>query len=204
MEQAAGEPSPFLVRSDCLYTSCYCEENVWKLCEYIRDHRPCLLEQFSAVFISNENKMIPIWKQKSAKGDGPVIWDYHVILLHESARDGNFVYDLDTILPFPSPCNTYIREALKCDSNIHCDFRRKLRVVGAHEFLQTFASDRSHMRDSSSNWTKPPPPYPCIQTAESTMNLDDFISMNPEVGWGTVYSLAAFIERFGDTTLASH
>ncbi|KAE8599603.1 hypothetical protein XENTR_v10017250 [Xenopus tropicalis] len=144
---------------------------------------------------------IPIWKQKSAKGDGPVIWDYHVILLRESARDGNFVYDLDTTLAFPSSCNAYIREALKSDTNIHCDFKRKLRVVGAREFLQTFASDRSHMRDSSSNWTKPPPPYPCIQTAESTMNLGDFISMNPEVGWGTVYSLAEFTERFGDATV---
>ncbi|KAM4689308.1 protein N-terminal glutamine amidohydrolase [Discoglossus pictus] len=196
MELAACAPPVLPDRSQCLYTSCYCEENVWKLCEYIRDHCPRPVEEFFAVFISNENKMIPIWKQKAGKGAGPVVWDYHVLLLHVSGGDQNYIYDLDTVLPFPCSCDLYIREALKSDGFIHADFRRKLRVVRADEFLRTFASDRSHMKDSSSNWTKPPPPYPCIQTAESTMNLNDFISMDPQVGWGTVYTLADFTQRF--------
>ncbi|XP_053571307.1 protein N-terminal glutamine amidohydrolase isoform X2 [Bombina bombina] len=140
--------------------------------------------------------MIPIWKQQSGKGDDPVIWDYHVLLLHISSGKQNFIYDLDTMLPFPCSCDIYVREALKSDRNIHVNFRRKLRVVGADEFLRTFASDRSHMKDSSSNWTKPPPPYPCIQTTESTMNLGDFISMDPQVGWGAVYTLEDFTKKF--------
>lgn len=35
---------------------------------------------------------------------------------------------------------------------------------------------------------------------DSKMNLDDFISMNPEVGWGSVLSLSDFVHRFGSQT----
>ena len=31
---------------------------------------------------------------------------------------------------------------------------------------------------------------------DSKMNLNDFISMDPEVGWGAVYSLPEFVHRF--------
>lgn len=196
MQAAATTPHLIPGRSDCCYTSCYCEENVWKLCEYLRDQTPSPLEGFYAVFLSNENKMIPIWKQQSGKNNDPVIWDYHVILLQDGGDGKRFIYDLDTLLPFPCPCDTYIKEALRSDHNIHKDFRRKLRVIQADEFLRTFASDRSHMKDANNEWRKPPPPYPCIKTPESSMNLDDFISMDPRVGCGTVYTLEAFTERF--------
>ncbi|KAM3928654.1 protein N-terminal glutamine amidohydrolase [Leptodactylus fuscus] len=184
-------------RSECCYTSCYCEENVWKLCENIRERTPQNLDGFYAVFISNENRMIPIWKQQSAKNEGPVIWDYHVVLLHDCGDGQRVIYDLDTVLQFPCPCDTYIKEALRSDYNIHKDFRRKLRLIQADEYLRTFASDRSHMKDANNEWRKPPPPYPCIKTSASSMNLDDFISMDPRVGYGTVYTLDAFTERFG-------
>lgn len=35
---------------------------------------------------------------------------------------------------------------------------------------------------------------------DSKMNLDDFISMNPEVGWGSVFSLSDFVHQFGSQT----
>ncbi|XP_040288541.1 protein N-terminal glutamine amidohydrolase [Bufo bufo] len=194
MQQAA----PVLPgRSACCYTSCYCEENVWKLCEYIRDRPRHPLEELYAVFLSNENRTIPIWKQQAGKGEDPVIWDYHVVLLHDRGDGRRFIYDLDTVLPFPCPCDTYIKEALRSDHYIHKDWRRKLRLVPADEYLRTFASDRSHMKDANNEWKEPPPPYACIKTSESSMNLDDFISMDPRVGHGTVYTLEAFTQRFG-------
>ncbi|XP_011804669.1 PREDICTED: protein N-terminal glutamine amidohydrolase [Colobus angolensis palliatus] len=61
-------------RDACVYSSCYCEENIWKLCEYIKNQDQYPLEECYAVFISNERKMIPIWKQQARPGDGPVIW----------------------------------------------------------------------------------------------------------------------------------
>ncbi|XP_042529171.1 protein N-terminal glutamine amidohydrolase isoform X1 [Dipodomys spectabilis] len=172
------------------------EENIWKLCEYIKTHAQCPLEECYAVFISNEKKMIPIWKQQARPGNGPVIWDYHVVLLHTSSGGQSFIYDLDTVLPFPCPFHTYVEDALKSDDDIHPQFRRKFRVIRADSYLKNFASDRSHMKDSSGNWREPPPPYPCIETEDSKMNLDDFISMDPDVGWGAVYTLSEFVHRF--------
>uniref|UniRef100_A0ABK0M3I5 Protein N-terminal glutamine amidohydrolase n=1 Tax=Rattus norvegicus TaxID=10116 RepID=A0ABK0M3I5_RAT len=172
------------------------EENIWKLCEYIKTHNQYLLEECYAVFISNEKKMVPIWKQQARPENGPVIWDYHVVLLHVSREGQSFIYDLDTILPFPCPFDIYIEDALKSDDDIHPQFRRKFRVVRADSYLKNFASDRSHMKDSSGNWREPPPEYPCIETGDSKMNLNDFISMDPAVGWGAVYTLSEFVHRF--------
>lgn len=38
------------------------------------------------------------------------------------------------------------------------------RVIPAAEFLQTFASDRSHMLTKDGQWMSPPPVYPPIKT----------------------------------------
>lgn len=35
---------------------------------------------------------------------------------------------------------------------------------------------------------------------DSKMNLDDFISMNPKVGWGSVLPLSDFVCQFGRQT----
>ncbi|XP_062347498.1 protein N-terminal glutamine amidohydrolase isoform X3 [Cinclus cinclus] len=179
----AGYEAAVPPRPACTYTSCYCEENVWKLCDYIRSQDRYPLEEFYAVFISNDRRM-----------------DYHVILLHVSSGEQNFIYDLDTVLPFPCPFDVYSVEAFRLDDSLHPEFHRKLRMIRADLYLKTFASDRSHMKDANGKWQKPPPPYPCIETADSKMNLDDFISMNPEVGWGSVISLSDFVHQFGSQT----
>ncbi|XP_068861532.1 protein N-terminal glutamine amidohydrolase isoform X3 [Aphelocoma coerulescens] len=126
--------------------------------------------------------------------------DYHVILLHVSSGEQNFIYDLDTVLPFPCPFDVYSVEAFRLDDSLRPEFHRKIRMIQADLYLKTFASDRSHMKDVNGKWQKPPPPYPCIETADSKMNLDDFISMNPEVGWGSVFSLSDFVHQFGSQT----
>lgn len=113
-----------------------------------------------------------------------------------SCEGQSFIYDLDALLPFPCPFDIYVEDALKSDDDIHPQFRRKFRVVRADCYLKNFASDRSHMKDSSGNWREPPPEYPCIETGDSKMNLNDFISMDPEVGWGTVYTMSEFVHRF--------
>ncbi|GAB0181619.1 protein N-terminal glutamine amidohydrolase [Grus japonensis] len=136
-------------RPACAYTSCYCEENVWKLCDYIRSRDQYPLEEFYTVFISNDWRM-----------------DYHVILLHVSSGEQNFIYDLDTVLPFPCPFDVYSVEAFRLDDSLHPEFHRKIRMIRADLYLKTFASDRSHMKDANGKWQKPPPSYPCIETAE--------------------------------------
>ncbi|XP_062343344.1 protein N-terminal glutamine amidohydrolase [Osmerus eperlanus] len=184
---------------DCVYTSCYCEENVWKLCEHIRTQSQTPLQEVYSVFISNDRKMVPLWKQKSSKEDEPVVWDYHVILVHHSQRS-SYVYDLDSTLPFPCPLPLYSQHAFQSDLGLKPAFWRKLRVVPAEAYLRNLASDRSHMRDADGSWRMPPPPYPCIATPEAQMNLDDFISMDPAVGQGRVFSLAEFNQHFTRTS----
>ncbi|XP_044027927.1 protein N-terminal glutamine amidohydrolase [Siniperca chuatsi] len=190
-------------RESCVYTSCYCEENVWKLCEFVRTERTAPLEELFVVFISNENRMVPLWKQKSGHGDQPVIWDYHVVLLQVGLQLDSLVYDLDSELSFPCSLQLYAAQALRSDRNIKPAYHRKLRVVPADSFLLNFASDRSHMKNSDGSWRMPPPPYPPIHTAECRMNLDDFISMNPAVGWGRVFSLDHFLLRYTGNSSSS-
>ncbi|XP_033981218.1 protein N-terminal glutamine amidohydrolase isoform X2 [Trematomus bernacchii] len=178
-------------REKCEYTSCYCEENVWCLCEFFRREDAAQLEDMFVVFISNENRTVPLWRQTSGRGGQPVVWDYHVVLLQ--ARS-SVVYDLDSELPFPCSLKRYSSEALRSERGIRPAYHRKLRVVPAHSFLLNFASDRSHMKNSDGSWKMPPPPYPPIHTTESRMNLDDFISMRPAYGWGRVFSLEEFLK----------
>ncbi|XP_076864838.1 protein N-terminal glutamine amidohydrolase [Brachyhypopomus gauderio] len=184
-------------RNECVYTSCYCEENVWKLCEFVKAQETCPMDEVYAVFISNERKTVPIWKQKSSSDNEPVIWDYHVVLLHCNQQGQSCIYDLDTVLAFPCAFDVYSREALQSDVHLKPGFRRKLRVIPAVTYLKKFASDRSHMKSASGVWRMPPPAYPCIQTTESKMNLDDFISMDANIGCGEVYKLSDFVQHFG-------
>ncbi|XP_058610243.1 protein N-terminal glutamine amidohydrolase isoform X2 [Onychostoma macrolepis] len=141
--------------------------------------------------------MIPIWKQKSSRGDQPVIWDYHVILIHVNKEGQSYIYDLDTILPFPCLLDVYSKDSFRSDEHLKPAFWRKLRVIPGDTYLKKFASDRSHMKDSDGNWRMPPPPYPCLETSESKMNLDDFICMDARVGYGEVYNLSDFVQHFG-------
>ncbi|XP_022084736.1 protein N-terminal glutamine amidohydrolase-like [Acanthaster planci] len=181
----------FPSREDCVYTACYCEENVWKLCEHAQRHQ---LKHIFAVFISNSAKMIPIWHQRERKGpDEPVVWDYHVICLYCPEAGEPQVYDLDSLLPFPCPLTTYLQSSIQHDALLKIQYHRKFRVVPAEIFLKTFASDRSHMKTVDGGWMKPPPPYPCIATAECTMNLDDFISMDETVGVGQIQQVSLLL-----------
>uniref|UniRef100_A0A1A7YPB5 Protein N-terminal glutamine amidohydrolase n=2 Tax=Iconisemion striatum TaxID=60296 RepID=A0A1A7YPB5_9TELE len=194
MTEAADRVTPS--REFCVYTSCYCEENVWKLCEFVKTERTAPLEQLFVVFISNDNRMVPLWKQKSGRADHPVIWDYHVILLHVDTQSEVLVYDLDSELSFPCSLRLYGTQALRSDRHIKPEYHRKLRVIPAESFLLNFASDRSHMRNPDGSWKMPPPSYPPLQTSEWQMNLDNFISMSPAVGWGTVFSLNQFLQKY--------
>ncbi|XP_010620629.1 LOW QUALITY PROTEIN: uncharacterized protein LOC104861014 [Fukomys damarensis] len=177
------------------------EENIWKLCEYIKNHDQYPSEECHPVFKSNEKRTIPAWKQPARPGNGLVIWDYRVVLLHLSSGGQSVVSDLDTVLPFPCPFDAYVEDAFKSDEDTHPQFRRKVRVICSDCYLKTFASDQSHMKDSGGNWREPPPPYPCVETTgDCKTYLGDCIGMDPEVGWGAVYTLPEFAHRLSSTS----
>lgn len=183
-------------KEDCTYTSCYCEENVWWLCDLVKNKFPEEIQKCYAVFISNNQRTIPIWKQKASnRQDGRVIWDYHVIFLYRTSESETLVYDLDTTLMFPCDFHQYYEESIKDNSSLNPEFHRMFRVIPATEFLKTFASDRLHMLTPDGRWIAPPPSYPPIKTEECSGNLQEFISME-ENDHGLVLRLSELLKRF--------
>jgi len=49
------------------------EENVWQLCDTIRRQRPGELNRCYVVFISNEAKCVPLWRQRAGKTDDKLV-----------------------------------------------------------------------------------------------------------------------------------
>ncbi|CAN8026233.1 unnamed protein product [Ixodes persulcatus] len=185
---------------ECVYTACYCEENVWKLCELTRATQPELLAQCSVVFVSNRRGAVPIWCQKSGSDStGLSVWDYHVFFVYRPA-DGRpcQVYDLDTTLDFPVDFAVYVEHSFHPQTNLNPELAPMFRVVDASQFLDTFASDRSRMRAPDGSWLKPPPRYPCISTPSATDNLDEFVSVDEGVGVGKVYTLRQFVRKLDE------
>ncbi|KAF0313260.1 Protein N-terminal glutamine amidohydrolase [Amphibalanus amphitrite] len=182
---------------ECTHTLHYCEENVWLLCQHVQDKYPQELPYCYAVFISNQNQTVPLWRQRAGRTeDRVVIWDYHVIFMYQP-DSRCLVYDMDSELPFPTYFHKYVTETFRTDQILHPEHHRFFRVVPATEFLSTFASDRSHMKREGGVWASPPPPYPPISTpGGSTNNLQTFISMDGRVGVGEVLNLSGFVDKF--------
>eukprot|EP00095_Tigriopus_kingsejongensis_P002966 snap_masked-scaffold1455_size40601-processed-gene-0.8 protein:Tk02966 transcript:snap_masked-scaffold1455_size40601-processed-gene-0.8-mRNA-1 annotation:"protein n-terminal glutamine amidohydrolase-like isoform x1" len=183
---------------DCEYTKCYCEENVWKLCEHLRATSPERLSSTFAVFVTNESGIIPLWHQRSSEvPDGLVFWDYHVILVTIEDAEA-LVYDLDTTLSYPCPLSRYYSQAIRSEDHFVPKYQRKFRVVPAPHFLDHFASDRKHMQAEDGKWQAPPPNYPPIATRESTHNLHDYLNMaQNHPRFGHCVDLVGFGRFFG-------
>lgn len=184
--------------SSCTYTSFYCEENVWRMCDQIRKNQPDTLKEYYVVFISNKNRQVPLWMQKQGKDPlTPVIWDYHVVLMQKPPMgSATLVYDLDTIMAFPCPLLNYLQQVIQSDCKMKKEYHRKFRIIDASTFLATFASDRSHMRQQNGEYVQPPPDHPPIRTDDEIMNLDDFIDMSPVIGEGKVKDLKGLMKFF--------
>jgi len=154
---------------------------------------------------------------------GLVVWDYHVILVlrRPTGDEDSLVYDLDTILDVPCGARHYLEKTFPyyCDTTdlvteqvLDPVYQSVFRIVPASEFIDNFASDRSHMiaSDSSSHliqdeqvaeevrYLAPPPSYAPLQGAIARElgvrhNLmTDFVDMEA-IGFGRVVSLSEFI-----------
>jgi len=144
------------------YTANYCEENIWHLCQH-----PLLADYSKRVLIiSNSAKNCPFHAQKSAVGNQPVWWDYHVVLL--ASKDGlNFIYDFDSTLPFPSLLTDYLNHTFpNPDLWISKDLPH-FKSIASEDYINNFYSDRSHMKDSLGTWIFIPPVWPTITMVEA-------------------------------------
>ena len=183
----------------CVYTSCYCEENVWKLCQMIQVKDPSLLADTKVVFVSNFAKKVAFWCQKSGKDNKnvPVVWDYHVILIHKGQKDW-LTYDLDTTLDFPTSIEDYFMKSFCPDIKKSSSYKPMFRVVDSEDFLEHFSSDRSHMKNKYGEWLADPPQYPAIVCKGVRSNLKKYINMVElnNKNFGKVFKCDEFFESF--------
>jgi len=183
----------------CVYTSCYCEENVWKLCSMLKSKENLLLANTKVVFISNFEKKVAFWCQKSGEGNKniPVIWDYHVILIYKN-QDTWFAYDLDTTLQFPINLEEYFMKSFCPNIKKSSTYKPTFRVVESTDFLEYFSSDRSHMKNKYGEWLAEPPKYPAILCRGVKSNLKKYINMNKNNNkcFGKVFNCKDFFESF--------
>lgn len=152
------------------YAPFYCEENIWHLCQEAEFRA----YDRSVVLISNPRSTCALWHQRARRAENePVLWDYHVIMLFK--KKGWKVFDLDTLLPTPTPVVEYLRGTFG-ELAVPDEFRPLFRVIDADEFVKVFSSDRSHMKNPDGSWHVPPPPWPAIERNERS-NLMDLIDM---------------------------
>ncbi|CAM9663208.1 unnamed protein product [Pylaiella littoralis] len=192
---AAEARSPILecTRMECSwYTSHYCEENTLQLCQHLLGRAQIADVQLFAVFVSNQARQVPVWHQRLADSrDEPVLWDYHVLLLAKHPQ-GNWVYDLDSTLAFPTQAALYITHAIRNEVNMDMRFRRMFRVVPARECVDHFSSNRSHMIEQDGSYSAQPPCFAPLRGPRATTdnNLEEWISMDAGTGRGRVMSLS--------------
>ncbi|KAI9297003.1 hypothetical protein K502DRAFT_363672 [Neoconidiobolus thromboides FSU 785] len=168
------------------YSKNYCEENIYQLIRSLKHYfeQDSFFNQltpfFYPTFVINPWNKVPIWKQKlAAEPNLPIIWDYHVILiliLENEEERYSYILDFDTTLPFITSFNEYFNacfHAFKTES-----FELK-RVINETNFLNYFASDRSHMIFNDEYIVKPPS-YEPITNQEYTNNLNYYTQFNEE------------------------
>ncbi|KXN82573.1 Protein N-terminal glutamine amidohydrolase [Leucoagaricus sp. SymC.cos] len=214
--------TPPKLPSDYIYTRCYCEENIYLLCQELMV-RQDVRERWEvwAVFISNENKTVALWEQKAARVAGaPVVWDYHCILVLKSKQPDSYdsggdqgsveawVYDYDSsITQLPCPWGEYVSRTFPFQ--LMPQYQSLFRVISGEDFIERFASDRSHMlspeiEGEPLKYVSPPPLYEPIcgeisrQYGITSNLMQSFVCMDPDAEntFGSVMSLEKVVFKF--------
>lgn len=135
----------------------WCEENIWHLCA----HPAPGAGPRSVLVLSGADGHVACWAQRAGPPDGPILWDYHVVLAARDA-EGWAVWDLDTRLGCPAPLARWLAGTFPAAARVPSGLRPRFAVVPADAYRAGFASDRAHMRTPDGGWQQPPPPWPAI------------------------------------------
>lgn len=174
-----------LKREDFLYQSCYCEENIWHLCQNEQ------LNNSYVIFVASKGGFFPMLNQQAGNHlTIPIFWDYHVILLVLGEK--NQIVDFDTTLPFCVDIDTYFSRSFIDNNLLAIEETPFFRALPSAEFIRLFSSDRSHMK-TATGWSAAPPNWPLIGNMDS--NLFEFIDMTNN-NIGEVYNYDELLERF--------
>ncbi len=122
------------------YAPLFCEENIQILAKrMLAEGSPP--DTLRVLFFSNPGRQVVMLKQRRADDRGFVVWDYHVVL-----QAGRFIYDFDSVLPFPVNSVDYFLDSFPEQSALAERYRAWVRWIPAAVFTERFYSDRSHMR----------------------------------------------------------
>lgn len=164
-----------------LYQPFFCEENVWQLLR-----SGAVPEPVAAVFVSNAAKAVAMWGQRAAAQD-PIVWDYHVVAL---ATEQQLVVDLDDRDRVNWPLERWLAHAFR--PAVSNNLQPRFRLVPGPEFLATFSSDRSHMRDATGRPRQPFPSWPAPWQPARGMNLPRFLDLDDPIA-GVVTDAAGLL-----------
>lgn len=129
-----------------------------------------------------------MFNQKTGQGENHLIfWDYHVVLLQAGK-----IHDFNSSLDFSTPLKRYLESSFADDRQLKKAMIPKFRVIPAVEFVDSFLSDRSHMK-SDSGWHASPPDWPPI--SETCSNLHKFNNMT-DTEFGEVMSQTKLLSKF--------
>lgn len=148
------------------YQPFFCEENVWQLLR-----AGALPADAAAVFVSNDDRSVAMWGQRATDED-PIVWDYHVVALLPGA---DLVVDLDDRQRCAWPRADWLAHAFR--EPLEARFRARFRIVPTLEFLATFSSDRSHMRDLHGNPLQSFPNWPAPFDPQLGHTLPRFVDL---------------------------
>lgn len=162
----AATPAPF--------QAYYCEENAWhaaRLALEAREPGPV-----QVVFLSNANRTCAVWSQRaSPRPTEPIVWDYHVVL-----RVGDEIRDPDCRAGARLPAAAWLAASFPHGWSIFDRYLPRFRFVPAERFLESFASDRRHMRRPNGSYLQPPPAWPPIVTPDGRAHtLPVFLDFEP-------------------------
>ena len=151
------------------YTPYFCEENIWKYGQCIKEELFC---RYDVLFLSNQANTIALLNQKAAPQGEFIVYDYHVIL-HCTADLK--IFDFDSRLGFETDSEYYFDETFTDQSLILPAFRTAVRVIPLENYIKFFDSDRTHMIMNEQP-LQPFPEWPEIRSEGplSLANLLDF------------------------------
>jgi hypothetical protein len=178
------------------YSANFCEENIWHLCK-----NPALFEFSKKVLIvSNSKRYCPLRFQKSIHGYEVVWWNYHVILL-ASLGDCSLIYDFDSTLSVPLPAIDYMRLTFGQSESWAKEDQPCFKAIDSQDYLRSFVSDRSHMRDAFGNWLAAPPDWNAIGN-NGDLPLPELVDFSIASG-EQIYSLEEMMALVGALSGAS-
>ena len=162
-------------RSAHRYTPYFCEENIWWLARELCASGDSAERALVCLF-SNTDGSIAVLNQRAALPGRVMAWDYHVVLACP-AETGFVVFDLDTVLPFPSPWPEYFRSTFPEQARLPRRWRSWVRLIPVRSFLERFCSDRSHMIGHLPHNEFPPYPPICPDDTAGAVTLAQYRDM---------------------------